>query len=199
MAESSILAYVYVLFTGILLAIILFKIKKTPFKFTFNTVTKSTKEMTITRSTLLQFNATVIAGLFILLTIQGTMTENGLFIFIDYLASQEIKKEYGKIINGTSNDPLLKEEAKKRIVEIELNSARNLAKSNFENDVKLPKAFLQPLTYFSLSLAAMTISSLILICSRENSYKKSIAEGLIIPGLILILTGVSISMVYSLT
>ena len=195
MAEASILAYVYVAITGLVLAGILFKLRKRPLNFTFNTNMTSTKKVTLTRSSLLQFNATIIAGLFILLTIQGVVNDNGIFVFIDEITSQKIQDEYSKMMNNSELDPLIREEAKKRFVEIELDSARDLVKITREFETKVVKASFHPITYFSGSLMLMVFSCIFTMYGKDQGLGIKIGEVLTIMGLMVILIGTYIMLV----
>jgi hypothetical protein len=178
-----------VILTGFALTILLVILKNPSFKFTFNISTKQSKTVPIQKSTLLQFNATIIAGLFILLTIQGAVNDNDIFVFLDEITSQKIQDEYQKIMNDTSLDPELREEAKKRFIEIKLNSARDLVKINRDYETKVAKSILSPLTYYLVSIIMMVFSSLTVMYSKEGGLGMKMSELLAILGLMVILIG----------
>jgi len=109
------------------------------------------------KRTLLQVNATVIAGLLILLTIQAT-AEGGIPFLMELGASKGAIDMYEKAMNDTSLDPILLESMKKRHTELKLEAMeKDLRLRNIPNFWFI-ELFLNPVTTLTLSMAFFIVS-----------------------------------------
>ena len=132
---------------------------------------------------LLQVNATIIAGLLILLTIQATI-EGGIPFLLELRYAKNSVIMYDEALNDTSIDPILKEEMKRRQAELKLEiMERGLQLQNVP-DFWLIELFFNPVATFTFSMFFFIASRI-----QELYHKKETASGL---GLGLSYTGLMI-------
>lgn len=86
--------------------------------------------MTLEKRDLLQVNATIIAGLLILLTIQSTSTSFW-DLYEDHLSINEKIQELEKLANDNSTGSDLEMKISERIIELKIKDTENLAETNF--------------------------------------------------------------------
>ncbi len=103
------------------------------------------------RRIILQVNATVVAGLLILLTIQATV-EGGFPFLLDIRSLNNSIDMYDKAINDTSLDPILLEAMKKRQAEIKLEVMEKEEQLSDVPNLWLIELFYNPLATFTFSM-----------------------------------------------
>lgn len=129
----------------------------------------------IEKKILLQVNATIVAGLLILLTIQAT-AEGGIPFLLDLGMSRDSIVMYQEAMNDTSTDPILLDAMKKRHAELKLEVMEKELRLSTVPDFWLIELFLNPLATFTFSmlffLASMTQE---MFRSEETASKLGIA------------------------
>lgn len=188
MAEASLLPFVYVILAGIALGILLFLLRNSQKRPRLNISKIKFKAVTLSKRDLLQVNATIIAGLFILLSIQS-LPDSGVLIFDDVISRGAQMEKYQEIMNDSTEDELVKEEAKKRYVEIKLDLEEDLIEFQHDQKTKILQFFFNPISYFFISMIFFVVSSISILSSRaENDSFFKLGEVLTIAGFIFIIT-----------
>ena len=198
MAESSVLAFVYVMLIGIALSITLFVIRKysKKEKLILNKCTELHKTMTFSKSNLLQLNATVIAGLFILLTLQN-ITSGGIPQLLDFRVTMDELELYNDTMNDPDQIQAIKDEAEKRYAETKLDFDKRQIQFDMYEKAKPMMILLHPISYLLISLGLFIISCLIALASRiEDGRAFRVSEGFTISGFLFMGVAVYIILVF---
>jgi len=201
-AESSQLAFIYVSLVGTALAITLFVIRRyskiknnNEEKPILNKCDELRKQMTFSKSHLLQFNATIIAGLFILLTIQNTVA-GGLPALIDFQVTKDEVDKYKEIMNDDKNDQIIRDEAKKRFAEATLDSEKRQIQRDAATRFHEVQLLLHPTSYLLFAMLLFVSSCLVALASKnDNGRAFRTGEGFTISGLISMFTALLIMIV----
>ena len=165
MAESSIDSFVYVIWAGTILGAILITMKLA--KFPRNHFRIINNPRSFTRRDLLQVNATVIAGLFIFLTIQG-ITVAGIPALIDTnVTNLEIQK-YDAIRKDETRDQVVRDEATKRYAETTLDLEKQYIRLNSAYDFRTAQYFFNPIVIVFASLLPFSLSCMLTIGSKNE-------------------------------
>lgn len=187
---------------GIILSIVLFVIRR--FNPKENTLTnenveekpilnkyiQSDRALTFSKSHLLQMNATIIAGLFILMTIQGT-TSAGIPALIDADLINKKIDTYKTIINNTNYNQSVWEEAEKRLAESTIDLQEYYLRLESAQRFQLAQFIFNPVSFFWISLGFFVTSSIVgLVSATTRSFHA--AEGFAIAGFIWIVVGLYI-------
>ncbi|MBI5697569.1 MAG: hypothetical protein HZC29_03545 [Thaumarchaeota archaeon] len=157
-----------------------------------NKCVEQDKKMTFSKSNLLQLNATIIAGLFILVAVQGSVF-GGIPALIDAdLINDKITK-YNDLINDPTLDQAIKDEAKKRLVESTVDLHEYYLHLASAQKFQLLQFFFNPISFFWTSLGFFVISSTVVLVSKnENGRAFRVGEGFSISGFIWILVALYI-------
>lgn len=119
---------------------------------------------------LLQINATIIAGLLILLTLQAT-TEGGIPFLLELRYAKDSVIMYDTALNDTSIDPILKEEMERRQAELKLEIMERGIQLQNVPDFWLIELFFNPIGTFTFSMLFFIFSSI-----QELYHKKETAS-----------------------
>lgn len=181
------MAFVYVICVGITFGIILFWLKYQPISLKFKIREGNYKEVTLLRSHLLQTNATVIAGIFIFLTIQGTLVAGFPALIDTNVINVEIKK-YDEIRKDESREQIVRDEAEKKYAESTLELEKKYIRLSSAYDYQNVQYFFNPIVIFSASLLPFTMSSMFVIASKgEQDFLFAISKAISIVGFFMIL------------
>ena len=171
MAEASFLPFGYVVLFGFMLVCILFQLRHNRINPRINTTEEGSKDMIFSRSHLLQANATVIAGLFIFLTIQG-ITVAGIPALIDtHVTNTEIKK-YDEIRKDETRDQVVRDETTKRYAETTLDLEKQYIRLNSAYDFRTVQYFFNPIVIVFASLLPFSFSCMLTIGSKNEQDRK---------------------------
>ncbi len=113
--------------------------------------------MVLTSQQLIQVNATIIAGLLILLTLQATASGGISFLF-DLSVTREQIEMYENLMNDTNQDPVLFDAMKKRHAELKLDLAERELKFGKSSDNWLIELFYNPITTFTSAMVFFLIA-----------------------------------------
>lgn len=116
---------------------------------------------------LLQVNATIIAGLFILLTFQNIVS-GGISELIWIFDTDKQISMYNDTKNNPKEDPVVIMEAERRFAESTLNAREYLIKFETHDKSKLALILLHPIGWLLISLGMFVLSSIVLLTSRNT-------------------------------
>lgn len=154
--------------------------------------------MVLTSKDLLQINATIIAGLLILLTISVTIIP-GIPFLIDIGDSRSQVEMYEQVMNATNLDPVLFDHMKNRHAELKLEVMEKEALLQRDYEVWMIKFFYNPIATFTVSLGFFVISSMIeLTSSLKNEKPSKIAIGFTDGGLIVMIASIAMFVIIPL-
>lgn len=125
----------------------------------------------IEKKILLQVNATIIAGLLILLTIQA-ITAGGIPFLLELSASRDSIVMYQKAMNDTSTDPILLDAMKKRHAELKLEVMEKELRLSIAPDLWLIELLLNPVATFTFSMLFFLASMAQEMYHREETASK---------------------------